>query len=211
MRHRGVVLISAIWAVLSTASWAGPREDGDAAWRANDYAKAVKFYRQAAEQGDPGGMTSLARQYQLGSGTEKNPGEAAKWNKRAAEIYRQRAAQGDAEAQYALAVLYDGNALGMPNDPAEHLKWISAAAEQDHVIAQTRLGLLYSQGLGVSEDRVKAYTWWLIASGPHARPLSDRDKRFADLAAANARDMANALSPAQIAQAKSAATVWKPK
>jgi len=205
-----ICAVVAITLLLGTAAWGGPREDADAAWVAGNYVKAVELYRQAAEQGDPGAMTSLARQYQLGSGTEKNLDEAARWNRRAVEVYRVRAEQGDADAQFVLGSLYDGNAPGIPRDLAAQLKWIMAAAEQDHIIAQTRLGVLYSQGLGVPRDSVKAYTWWLIAGGPHARPLSDRDKRFADIARHNAHDMEGLLSPAQAAQARKLAAAWKP-
>ncbi len=190
---------------------ADPRQDADAAWRAGDYAKAVVLFRKAAEQGDPIAMTSLARQYEQGNGTAKNLDEAMRWNRRAAEIFRARAMQGDADAQYSLGSLYDGNTPGMPSDPAEQLKWVAAAADHDHVIAQTRLGVLYSNGLGVPKDYAKAYTWWLIASGPHPRELSDRDKRFADIARRNAADMKASLTPAQLAQAQKAASAWKPR
>jgi TPR repeat protein len=200
----------AIGLSVGSAALAGPREDADAAWRAGDYAKAVTLFRQAAEQGDPVAMTSLARQYEQGSGTAKNLDEAARWNRRAADVFRARAEQGDAEAQYSLGSLYDGHTPGMPGDPAEQLKWVSAAAEHDHIIAQTRLGVLYSSGLGVPKDYVKAYIWWLIASGPHPRELSDRDKRFADIAQRNASDMKSSLTPAQLAQAQKAAAAWKP-
>ena len=51
----------------------------------DDYTNAVLWYRKAAEQGDLTAQLSLASLLMAGRGTEKNPHEAAKWLRAAAD------------------------------------------------------------------------------------------------------------------------------
>ena len=48
-----------------------------------DYAKAVKWYRKAAEQGDDGAQFQLGLIYEIGEGVPKDYSEAAKWYRKA--------------------------------------------------------------------------------------------------------------------------------
>ena len=52
---------------------------------ADDYTNAVVWYRKAAEQGDLTAQLSVASLLLAGRGTEKNPREAAKWLRAAAD------------------------------------------------------------------------------------------------------------------------------
>ena len=61
-----------------------------------DAAQAVKWYRLAAEQGDPLGQLFLGARYDKGDGVPKDAVQAVKW-------YRLAAEQGDALGQFALA------------------------------------------------------------------------------------------------------------
>ena len=54
-----------------------------------DYDKAVKWYREAAEQGDARAQACLGVCYKTGRGVAEDVGEAVKWWRKAAE-------QGDA-------------------------------------------------------------------------------------------------------------------
>lgn len=49
-----------------------------------DYLEAEKWYRKAAEQGDPYSQKNLAVMYDFGKGVEKNPDEAIKWYEKSA-------------------------------------------------------------------------------------------------------------------------------
>jgi len=42
--------------------------------------------------------------------------------------------------------------------------WWKKAAEQNHVVAQYKLGLLYKEGRGVPKDEEKAHYWFLKAA-----------------------------------------------
>ncbi len=69
-----------------------------------------------------------------------------------------RAEKGDAEAQYNLGGWYLER-QGVANYP-EAFKWINKAAEQGHPGAQTNLGFMYAQGLGVKRDNIEASNWY---------------------------------------------------
>ena len=71
----------------------------------NDYVKAVKFYRKAAERGFPQAQHNLGVCYDKGRGVEQNYQEAAKWFQKAAN-------QGLAKAFNNLGIYYkQGNGV----------------------------------------------------------------------------------------------------
>jgi len=52
------------------------------------------------------------------------------------------------------------------------LKWFRKAAEQGDAVAQSNLGFMYHQGLGVQQDFIQAYVWLGFAAAggiEHAR------------------------------------------
>lgn len=63
--------------------------------RVNDFAEAAKWYRKAAEQGDPMALGMLGWLYATGRGVDKDLKTAVEW-------FRKGAAQGNAEAQYGM-------------------------------------------------------------------------------------------------------------
>ena len=88
-----------------------------------DYAEAVKWFRKAAEQGDPNGQDDLASMYESGDGVRQNNAEAA------ARWYRKAAEQGVPGAQSSLGLLYFSGE-GVPQDYAQAYKWLYLAAER---------------------------------------------------------------------------------
>ena len=57
-----------------------------------DYAKAVEWYRKAAEQNEPAAQYSLGLMYDQGTGVQRNLSEATRW-------YRLAAKNGDPDAK----------------------------------------------------------------------------------------------------------------
>jgi TPR repeat protein len=51
----------------------------------HDYAQAMKWFRKAAEKGDPDGEFSLGNMYQQGLGVPENLPEAIAWYQRASK------------------------------------------------------------------------------------------------------------------------------
>lgn len=175
-----IVLISALCLGMEAVAETS-LEQGIAAFRRDDRAKAIKILKPLASRGD------AQAQYYLALSYEYSP-EAAKWFRKAAE-------QGHAKAQYFLYSLYrDG--LGVAQDQAqagmwlhkaakggsdsaqyslgiesamagnhgEAAKWHRLAAAQGHDKAQLALSRLYRDGQGVARDFVRAYMWLKLAA-----------------------------------------------
>jgi TPR repeat protein len=141
------------------AVWADAQSDavkGYAAYKAGDYAEAVKWYRKAAEQGNAIAQFSLGNKYLNGEGVSQDYAEAVKW-------YRKAAEQGYARAHLNLGwMYYDGR--GVTQDYAEAAKWYRKAAEQGHAKAQFNLGFMYDEGTGVTQDYAEALKWYRKAA-----------------------------------------------
>ncbi len=109
-----------------------------------DYGEALKWFRQAAEQGRTNAQCFLGYMYEHGKGVPQDYGEAVKW-------YRQAAEQGNASAQHNLGFMYS-NGRGVPQDYGEAVKWYKRAAEQGDANAQNNLAFMYYFGKGVAQD-----------------------------------------------------------
>lgn len=95
----GRVLIGfvAVFIFVCTAA-AGPFEDGIAAYKAGDFATALRLWQPLADQGDPRAQNNLGVLYEDGSGVASDLTVAAEW-------YRKAAAQGHVGARKNLADL----------------------------------------------------------------------------------------------------------
>lgn len=116
----------------------------------------------------------------------------------------ERALKGDAEAQFDLGKNYEAGRIGLPRDFTQAEHWYREAANQGDAWAQASLAILYNFGRGVSKDPVQAYMWYELAvagtkSGDRQSIEEMRD------------NLASAMSPAQVAEAKKLARDWKPK
>lgn len=145
-------LLATVAALSATvAAFAGPLEDGVAAYHAQDYEKAISLWRPLADAGMAGAQQHIGVMYAEGKGVPQNDAEAAKWFLRAAE-------QGDALAQYDLGASF-AEGIGVKKDSELAAKWFRRAAMQGMAIAQLNLGLLYASGNGVPKDLVEAMMW----------------------------------------------------
>ena len=113
--------------------------------------------------------------------------------------FRVLAEQGDADAQTNLGFIYNYG-QGVPQDYAEAANWYRKAAEQGHTGGQYNLGLMYFRGWGVPQDDVQAHMWLNLAG-------TQGDEK----AAKNRDNVAERMTPAQIAEAQKLAREWKPK
>ena len=89
-----------------------------------DYARAVAWYKKAAEQGDASAQFGLGFMYFNGWGVPQDYARAIAWYKKAAE-------QGDASAQFGLGLMY-ANGWGVPQDYAKAHMWLNLAAALGH-------------------------------------------------------------------------------
>lgn len=191
-----VAFLAVVMAAASvTGAFAGGLfEDGAAANKRGDYAKAVEIWRPLAEHGNAKAQVALSVMYEMGRGVPQSASESIKWLRPAAE-------QGDIGAQFALGSNYAAG-TGVKQDYVEAVKWLRRAAEQGDTISQLALGGTYAQGLGVQSDLVEALKWLMIAAS------QDLMKKQSE----KNRDMvASVMTPEQIMEAKSQAAKWKAK
>ncbi len=91
-----------------------------------DSAKAVKWFRKAAEQGVALAQYTLGLAYEKGQGVDMDDGWAVRW-------YRKAAEQGYAQAQYTL-----GNRHSAIQDYVQALMWFNLAAAKGEENARKR-------------------------------------------------------------------------
>src|ERR1017187_6062945 len=96
-----------------------------------DYAEAVRWFRKAAEQGNPHGQSGLGIMYAGGKGVAQDYAEAVRWFRKAAE-------QGDSQGQSNLGAMYS-NGEGVARNYIEAYKWNSLAASQGDELARKNL------------------------------------------------------------------------
>ena len=163
---------------------------GMEAYKADDFASALKEFKPLAEQGNAEAQNKLSYMYQEGKGVLKDITEAAKWSRLSAE-------QGNANAQYYLAMMhYEGE--GVLKDYAETKKWLQLSAEQGgsyiNNLAQSFLGMLYEFALGVPKDNLTAHMWYNIAAANGSFTGGDSRERVAALMTASEITKATAMA-----------------
>jgi TPR repeat protein len=82
----------------------------------------------------------------------------------------------------ALAILhYHGS--GVPQDYRKALDLYTTVAQSGDPYAQKMVGTMYSNGLGVQQDRIKAHMWFQIsAENGMALALKEQEKLAAEMA-----------------------------
>ena len=169
-------IIAVFLAVFAVPAWAD-LQSGLEAYERGDYAEAVRWYRQAAEEGDPEAQYNLGVMYNFGRGLPQSDAQAMMW-------YREAAERGIADAAFRLGFMYNNGAayplwlhdqfydqeasdnagLDVPQDDSEALKWYRMGAEQGHALAQYYLGVIYLGGVGVPRDDIQGFLWYNLAA-----------------------------------------------
>ena len=120
------------------------------------YAKAVEYYKEAADDGYAAAQTNLGNCYYSGKGVTQSYEEAVKYYKLAAE-------QGYAAAQTNLGDCYYSG-KGVKQSYEEAFKYYKFAAEQGYARAQTNLGDCYYSGKGVKQSYEEAFKYYKFAA-----------------------------------------------
>ena len=143
------LLLALMIAPALAAEPAALMDKGDAAYRLGDLASAMQWYREAAQAGFAPAQAKLAFVLDYSGQNE----EATAWFAKAAE-------QGNAEGQFGLARMLAAGA-GIARDPAQALRWMKAAADQDFPPALSGLALWLEGGLkGIAADAKGAARYW---------------------------------------------------
>lgn len=95
--------------------------------------------------------------------------------------------------------LDDADAAIKRRDYATAVRLIRPLAEQGDASAQYNLGVFYDNGLGVPQDKVRAYMWLNLSAAQGREGAA----AFRDL-------IARRMTPAQIEEAQKLTREWKP-
>ncbi len=123
-------------------------DDGQAAYLAKEYEKALNLLKPLAEGGNSEAQVTVGIMYDYGHGVTANPEEAFKWYKMAAE-------QGIPVVQHDLGVKYF-QGIGTEQNYKEAAKWWEMSSNAGLADSQFNLGLLYYRGLGLEQNFDKA-------------------------------------------------------
>ena len=118
---------------------------------AKNPATSVRWWGQAAEQGDLGSQKLLGFMYYRGDGVDQDAGLALQWFIKAGE-------QGDADAAKAVAGIYL-RGEGVPTNTIEGINWLTKIADRGDVEVQKMLAAIYFTGDGVEKDIPEAVKW----------------------------------------------------
>ncbi len=181
----GLALIAALCAGFTSGLTAPARagwDEGVAAYDRGDYATALREWRPLAKQGNVKAQYILGVMYEKGQGVPQDYAEAVEW-------YRNAATSVNTRAQASLKVI--------------HLERTSSPTDaQQSYFDQLR------DNLGIRSWRsylVEAYKWFEIIAPvlPSGRERDMIDK--------TRDDIAEEMTPAQIAEAQRLAREWRPK
>ncbi|MBD1433910.1 sel1 repeat family protein [Sphingobacterium sp. DN00404] len=123
---------------------------------AKNLQEAMRWYRKAADLGNPRAQTNLGLSYRNGEGVAQDYTEALR-------LFHLAAAQGYANGQNSLGTMYEYG-YGVSQDYKEAVRLYLISANQGNEYAQNNLGNMYYNGRGVSQDYEEAIKWYLKAA-----------------------------------------------
>jgi len=121
-----------------------------------DYGKAVKWLRRAADQGDVQSQYNLGVCYEGGKGVPQNYSNAITWYRKAADGHSTR-------AMVSLGVMYS-HGQGVPKDCTNALAWLRKAADAGMPLACNYIGLMHIRGDCVTANTNEAIKWYRKAA-----------------------------------------------
>lgn len=156
-----------------------------------NFEEAIKWYRKAADQGQPEAQNALGYLYQTGRGVPQDVNEAVKW-------YRKSADQGDPNGQSNLGYMYR-EGMGVARDSNQAADWFRKSAEQGWAWGQAVLAHFYATGKGVPTDLVSACMWCSLAAAANRPDWGCKELLL---------DVVPKMKPSQVAEAKQRAFAW---
>ncbi len=215
---------------LHATAWGSDLRDvtkrGYAAAEAGQFAKALTFFEEAAQKGEPVAQFNLASILSHGEGVWADKKRAFFWYEKAANAgvpqamhnvavfldegqfvpinkplaavwYRRAAELGVPKSQTNLALmLFNGE--GISKDPGEALKWFRLAAEAGEPSAQQSMGAVLSRS-NDPVDRIQSLIWFIILSKHEPASIEWVDR------------IAKTMTATQVQTARAEASAWQPR
>lgn len=173
--------------------------------------EAKKLFLEATREQPPSPyLPAIAKQFQLGLGTPRDPGfarsllesmaehgassarvdlakslldEPDEFRAKGLSMLQELSRSGDAKAAFELGLLHQ-NGRGVPHSPTKAMALFTQAAEGGLAEAMFHLGLIHQAGIGVKQNPPKAKIWYLKAEAagwPLARGRVLPDGKLAPL------------------------------
>ncbi|MGE7370295.1 tetratricopeptide repeat protein [Neorhizobium sp. NPDC001467] len=109
-----------------------------------DPGRVARYFRIAAEKGNPVAAFKLGELYEHGTGVSKDPVQAFTW-------YMRSAARNDKHGQLKVGWCYQ-KGIGVQADPAIAAIWYRVSADNDNIWAYHMLAFMLADGEGVKKD-----------------------------------------------------------
>ena len=126
-----------------------------------DYAEAVKWYRNSAEQGNANAQFMLSQCYFFGLGVDKDYAKAVEWLHKSSALHSAAMMALDHYADLGKRYFYG---LGVDKDYEMAADWYHKSALLGDATAQFMLGLCYFSGFGVKKRDLKQAVEWYCKS-----------------------------------------------
>ena len=121
-----------------------------------DSAKAIGWYRKAADAGEPKAWERIGSMVDYGEGVPVDHAEARRYYDKAKQA-------GVADAYTDIGMQYD-HAMGVPRDVVQAFDWYKQGAERGASASISNLGFAYENGRGVPQDLPQAVKWYTKAA-----------------------------------------------
>ena len=135
-------------------------------FHARNFTAAAAAFTVAAEHGHAESQYLLSTMFDAGQGVPQDDGQAAHWERKAAE-------QGHAYAQANLSFRYYA-----ADEFPEAFAWCQRAAHNHLAWAEYHLGLMYRKGEGVAQSHTQAAHWYRLAA---AQDFPEAQQKLAEL------------------------------
>ena len=163
--------------------------------------EGTAWVRRSAEGGYPGGQFVWAQALFEGHGVERDPKEALKWARLAAEKVPAILPAKAAEAQALVAQILLDDRGGVPPAPDEACRRARQAAEQGNARGQFILGICYHRGAGVARDVATAIKWYRLSAAQQDPDAAINLASLLETGEGTARDFAEAVKWYRLAAA----------
>ncbi len=168
MRHLlSPISILAIFLLLNLhiEAQAARLEKGIRAYQRGEFTNAYQMLEPLAKEGDPQAQTMLGWMHEWGQSVHQSFITAEWWYVRASLQGYDLAAQKRAQMHERMETMFqEGMTAFHRGDYVTARGFWSKLANQNHPAAQTNMGALYYEGLGVKRDWREARRWWSKAA-----------------------------------------------
>ncbi len=121
-----------------------------------DYAEAVRLYRQAADMGHSSAKVNLGYAYENGHGVKRDYYESVRY-------YREAAEEGETQGMTNLGYMYE-QGFGLERSLTQAVYWYRKAAEAGNNNGMTNLGYMLEMGRGTKKNFNEAFRWYKKAA-----------------------------------------------